>query len=290
MRLDVDDLTLEIDGIRALVGVNCSLEGRIIALLGANGSGKTSLLRILAGLTAPTRGRALIDGQAVHPGSRSAWISYLPQETGFFPFLQHPGRTLSLTLQFRGITDPDAPRRVLSALGLDDEDRSAAGFSGGMKQKLRIATALVHAPRLLLLDEPTTGLDPRERLRVLRLIERIRDRAAVIFSTHDPADAAAVADTALILNRGEAVASGAPAELTRLADGRVFEIWLPSDTLPDPAEVETVKAHREDGGFRLRVLGSAPRGAQRVRPTLEDAYLLLTGSARDGGQQPPPSS
>ncbi|MHC0039918.1 hypothetical protein ACX9YW_23835, partial [Pseudoneobacillus sp. C159] len=71
------------------------------------------------------------------------------------------------------------------------------------------------------------------------LIERIRDRAAVIFSTHDPADAAAVADTALILNRGEAVASGAPAELTRIADGRVFEIWLPSDTLPDPAEVET---------------------------------------------------
>lgn len=279
MRLEFRDLTLRFNGTPALAGLTARLEGSIIGLLGANGSGKTSVLKILAGLTAPTAGEALIDGEEVRPG-RQSWISYLPQETGFFPFLQHPSRTLSLTMQFRGIQDPDAPRRVLAALGLEEEERSAEGFSGGMKQKLRIASALVHAPRLLLLDEPTTGLDTRERFRVLRLIGRLRTRVSVVFSTHTPDDAAAVCDAVLILNRGQAAASGAPGELAREADGRVFEIRVAAEQLPPEGPYEVVRAQRDERGYRLRILGDPLPGAQPVPPTLEDAYLLLT--AGDG--------
>jgi len=275
MLLELRDLTLVFDGTAALTRLSARLQGSVIGLLGANGSGKTSLLRILAGLVPPTAGEARIDDEVVRPGRRSQ-VAYLPQETGFFPYVQHPAHTLSLTMQLRGIDDPQAPRRVLAALGLEDEDRAAEGFSGGMKQKLRIASALVHAPRLLLLDEPTTGLDTRERLRVLRLVERLRGRASVVFSTHDPRDAAAVCDAVLILSHGRSVASGDPADLAREAEGQVFEISLPSPTLPATGEYEIVQARREDGGIRLRVLGSPPAGAEPVAPTLEDAYLLLT--------------
>lgn len=276
MLLEFRDLTLLFDGTAALTRLSATLRGGIIALLGANGSGKTSVLKILAGITAPTEGHALFDGEEVRPGLKS-WVSYLPQETGFFPFLQHPIRTLSLSMQFRGIQDPEAPQKILAALGLEEEDRSAEGFSGGMKQKLRIASALVHTPRLLLLDEPTTGLDTRERFRVLRLIERLRGRVSMVFSTHDPHDAAAVADAVLILGRGHAVAAGNPVDITREAEGAVFEITVPLDRLPDGGGYEIVEAHRGDQAYRLRILGTPPPGARPVEPNLEDAYLLLTG-------------
>ncbi len=278
MRLDLRGLTLRYDQISALDGVSAVLSGRIIAVLGSNGSGKTSLLRILAGGQAPTAGEASLDGTALQTG-RHGWISYLPQETGFFPFLQQPGQTLSLSLQFRGIDDPEAPRRLLAALGLEDEDRSAAGFSGGMKQKLRIAQALVHAPRLLLLDEPTTGLDGRERMRVLRLLERVRDRVAVIFSTHAPEDAAAIADELLILHRGRVAATGTPDAITAMARGLVSALTVTAPAIPVFPGCEVVEAEREGEGLRLRLVGEPPPGAVSVTPRLGDAYALLTWTA-----------
>jgi len=281
MRLEFRDLTLDYDGVRALDRITIALEGDIVGFLGANGSGKTSVLRIVAGVTPASSGEALVDGTPVVAGL-VPWISYLPQETGFFPFHQHPQQTLRLSLAFRGLVDPEAPRQVLAALGLGEEDRSAEGFSGGMKQKLRVAQALIHSPRLLLLDEPTTGLDPRERNRILRLLERLRGRVGVVFSTHDPADAAAVSDQVVILDRGSVAAAGSPADLTRLARERVFEVRAASSFLPDSNPYEIIRAERTAAGFRLRVIGARPAGAEAVEPTLEDAYLLLTQRTRDG--------
>lgn len=275
MRLELRDLTLRYDRITALEGLRAVLDGQIVGVLGSNGSGKTSLLRVLAGLEAPAAGEALIDGAAVAPG-RQRWISYLPQETGFFPYLQQPGQTLSLSLRFRGIEDPAAPGRLLAALGLEEENRSAAGFSGGMKQKLRIAQALVHAPRLLLLDEPTTGLDGHERLRVLRLLERVRDRTAVLFSTHTPQDAAAVCDALLVLHRGRLVAAGTPGKVTTLAEGRVYELTLTAPMLPALPGCEIVHAVREGERLHLRVVGDPQRDGRAVPARLEDAYAWLT--------------
>jgi ABC-2 type transport system ATP-binding protein len=274
MKLELQQLTVRYGDRVALETVTATLEGQIVGVLGANASGKTSLLRIAASVAAPTAGRVLIDGVEVRPG-RKADISYLPQETGFFPFWQRPQETLSGALMLRGVPGQD-PRALLAAVGLGEEDRSADEFSGGMKQKLRIAQALAHAPRLLILDEPTTGLDIRERFRLLRVLERLRGRVNVIFSTHQPGDAAAICDALLILHRGRAVVADAPSTIRSAADGRVFELSLASEALPEPSGFEVVSAQRERGGLRLRVVGNPPEGATIVPARLEDAYVLLT--------------
>jgi ABC-2 type transport system ATP-binding protein len=274
MKLQLERLSLRYGERAALEELTATLEGRIIGVLGANGSGKTSLLQILAGTAAPTTGRMLIDGVEVRPGRRPG-ISYLPQETGFFPFWQPPRETLSATFLLKGIRDYD-PRPLLAGLGLEGEDRSASEFSGGMKQRLRIAQALAHAPQYLIFDEPTTGLDIRERFRLLGILERLRDRLSVIFSTHHPGDAAAICDELLILHRGRGVATGTPGAIRSKAEGRVFEISVSSQTLPARGESEVIEAERTGGDLRLRLVGTAPPGASPVPPRLEDAYVLLT--------------
>ncbi len=276
MKIDLDAIGVIFDGVVALDTVTSSLEGQVIGILGSNGSGKTTLLKILAGLVHPTHGSVRINGVAAVGPDPS--ISYLPQETGFFPFLQRPLQTLSLSLELRGIRDVEAPQRILSALGLD-KDRSAAGFSGGMKQKLRIAQALVHHPRILLLDEPTTGLDVRERFRILRLIERLREQVDVVFSTHAPEDAAVVCDQVLILAHGQDVAAGNPADLRAHAQGKVFEVTVPGAVLPAYEDAEIVHAERARNHLRVRLVGVCPPGGRAVDPTLEDAYVLLTSAA-----------
>lgn len=273
--LDLRHLTLRYDGITALDDVTAILRGQIIGVVGANASGKTSLLKILAGLAPPSEGKALID-DAPLPSGRSSWISYLPQETGFFPFAQRAGETLSLGLQFRGISDPQAASRLLEAVGLEREDRTASGYSGGMKQRLRIAQALLHAPRLLLLDEPTTGLDVRERFRILRLMERLRERVAIVVTTHQPEDAHAICDEVLLLHRGRVAACGTPEEITATAEGHVFTTTMRSSVLPELEGCQVVRAERAGDMFQLRVVGTRPNGGETVRPSLEDAYVLLT--------------
>ena len=274
MKLELERLSVRYGERDALQTATAALEGQIIGVLGANASGKTSLLRIVAGVAAPTAGRVLIDGVEVRPG-RKADTSYLPQETGFFPFWQRPQETLSGTFLLRGVPRQD-PRGLLAAVGLSEEDRSADEFSGGMKQKLRIAQALAHAPRLLILDEPTTGLDIRERFRLLRVLERLRGRVSVIFSTHQPDDAAAVCDALLILHRGRVVAADTPSSICSEAEGRVFELSLPSAALPDPSDFDLVSAERGRTGLRIRAVGDPPDGAATVPARLEDAYLFVT--------------
>jgi ABC-2 type transport system ATP-binding protein len=274
MKLELEQLSVRYGDRVALQAVTATLEGQIIGVLGANGSGKTSLLRIAAGVAAPTSGRVLIDGVEVRPGRR-ADASYLPQETGFFPFWQRPQETLAGTFLLRGVPRQD-PRALLAAVGLGEEDRSADEFSGGMKQKLRIAQALAHAPRLLILDEPTTGLDIRERFRLLRVLERLRSRVSVIFSTHQPDDAAAVCDALLILHRGRLVAADTPSAICARAEGRVFELSLPSTALPEPSDFDLVSAERERTGLRIRAVGDRADGGAAVPARLEDAYVFLT--------------
>ncbi len=274
MKLELEQLSVRYGNRVALQSVTATLEGQIIGVLGANASGKTSLLRIVAGVAAPTAGRVLVDGVEVRPG-RKADTSYLPQETGFFPFWQRPQETLAGTFLLRGVPRQD-PNALLAAVGLSEEDRSADEFSGGMKQKLRIAQALAHAPRLLILDEPTTGLDIRERFRLLRVLERLRSLVSVIFSTHQPEDAAAVCDSLLILHRGRLVAAGTPTALCAKAEGRVFELSLPTAALPEPSEFDLVWAERERNGLHLRAVGDPPEGAETVPAHLEDAYVFLT--------------
>ena len=209
MKIEARNLSLAYGKVAALRDLRAEVQGRIIGVLGPTASGKTSLLQVLAGLIPPSGGEMRIDGEPV-PAGRRRDAAYVPQETGAFPFFQRPKETLSLALSLRGVKAEEYPQQFLEALGLGEEDRSAAGYSAGMKQKVRIAYAMIHTPRLLLLDEPMTGLDVRERFRVLRLLDRLRRLVTVVFSTHHPEEAAAICDEILILNRGQAVAFGNP--------------------------------------------------------------------------------
>jgi ABC-2 type transport system ATP-binding protein len=276
MQLRLEGVTLRYGERIALDDVTASLEGRIIGLLGANASGKTSLLQIIAGVTAATRGRTFVDGREIQLGRRPG-ISYLPQESGAFPFWQRPSETLAGTFILKGITGYDQrAKELLDAVGLGTEDRSASEFSGGMKQKLRITQALSHAPQVLIMDEPTTGLDTRERFRLLRIIERLRGRVSVIFSTHQPEDVAAICDVILILHRGRVAAAGIPRVITAMAEGRVSEITLQAATLPAESVYDISSVERDYGAVRLRIVGEPPAGSTPVAPRLEDAYLFLT--------------
>jgi ABC-2 type transport system ATP-binding protein len=262
--------------------------GSVIGVLGATASGKTSLLQIVAGRIAPSSGQVRLDGQPVEPG-RSRRVAWVPQDTGAFPFFQRPKDTMALGLEVQGIAAADFPEQFLEALGLADDDRSAAGYSTGMKQKVRIAYAMVHTPGLLVLDEPMTGLDVRERFRVLRLLDRLRRLTTVVFSTHHPEEAAAVCDEVLILKGGRAVASGSPWEIARRAAGHVFEATVRAQHLPAAPAGQIVSAERDGDFLHLRVVGSPPPDARPVAPRLADAYVLLTseGAAQGSANSSP---
>src|SRR5215475_14663492 len=241
MRVEARLLSLSYGDVVALRDLDADVTGRVIGVLGATASGKTSLLQIIAGLRAPSSGELRIDGELVQVGKKGE-VAYVPQDTGAFPFFQRPRETMALGRSLRGMPASDYPEQFLQALGLGEEDRSAAGYSAGMKQKVRIAYAMIHTPRLLLLDEPMTGLDVRERFRVLRLLERLRGLTTIIFSTHHPEEAAAICDKILILERGRAVASGSPADITRQAAGHVFETSVRVQSLPEEKTWDVVSA------------------------------------------------
>ena len=271
----MQELSLTYGAVVALRGLSAEVNGNVIGVLGATASGKTSLLQIIAGQIAPSAGHLRIDGQVVQP-TRRRDVAYVPQEMGAFPYFQRPKETMSLALALKGLEASDYPDQFLAALGLADDDRSAAGYSAGMKQKARIAYAMLHTPRLLLLDEPMTGLDVRERFRVLRLLDRLRGLAGIIFSTHLPEDTAAICDEIVILDRGQAVAWGSPSAITARAAGHVFETSMRLPHLPRAKDWDVVWAEREGEQLHLRVVGAAPPDARAVPARLTDAYVLLT--------------
>jgi len=275
MRIEARNLSLSYGRIEALRDLSADVQGRVIGVLGATASGKTTLLQVVAGFLPPSGGEVRIDGEMVSAQLQRDRI-FVPQDPGAFPFFQRPKETLSLALGLRGIESADYPQRFLDALGLGEEDRSASGYSTGMKQKVRIAYAMIHTPKLLLLDEPLTGLDVTECYRILRLLDRLRDLVSIIFSTHHPEEAAGICDEILILNRGHAVASGKPSEITALAAGHVFEASVPLQRLPLETDWRVVSVERDGEYLHLRTVGSSPPNARPVPPCLTDAYVLLT--------------
>lgn len=278
MKLETRQLSVSYGDVVALRELTVEVNGAVIGILGATASGKTSLLQVIAGLVRPARGEALIDGIVVEPVKRPD-VAFVPQETGAFPFFQRPKQTMALSLGLKGIEASDFPERFLDALGLADEDRVAAGYSAGMKQKLRIAYAMVHTPRLLVLDEPMTGLDVLERFRVLRLLDRLRGLAGIVFSTHQAEEAAAICDEVVILCRGRLVAVGTPSSIATRAEGHVFETSVRLQYLPRDPDWDVVSAERDGDDVHLRVVGDEPPNALPVPPRLTDAYVLLTRRA-----------
>ncbi|MEX2293522.1 MAG: ATP-binding cassette domain-containing protein [Acidimicrobiales bacterium] len=271
----------------ALDDVDIDFEPGINGLLGPNGAGKTTLLRIVATAMAPDRGRVEAFGADVstREGRLAARrnLGYLPQEPGFhrnfsaFDFVDY----VAILKEWGNRKNRhDEVRRVLSLVGLEREmHKRISQLSGGMRRRVAIAQALIGNPQLLILDEPTAGLDPEQRLRFRELLGTAAAGSIVLLSTHQTDDVAALCQRVVVLLDGRITFSGTPSALAELAVGRV---WTAATRDPN-ADLAWVT-----GEGRVRQIGSPPSGAELVAPTVEDGYLLLAGRSADALANPAP--
>jgi ABC-type multidrug transport system ATPase subunit len=278
--------------VRALVDVEVRAEDGLIGVLGPNGAGKTTLLRILAGILEPTVGRVTVGGVGLgHLRSRLArWVGYLPQDFGLpasVTVREYLGYyALLYELHPRG----ERRRRVdelIEEVGLSAKaEERIGGLSGGMRQRVAIARTLLRLPSIVIVDEPTVGLDPRERIRLRNLLARLASGRIVLFSTHVVEDVAVACRRVIVLAEGRVVYDGAPEGLSEHARGRVWELQVGDEVVFDPPPGCTVVDQGPDpaGGQRVRLVGDRPPQARvrAVEPSLEDGYLVLTGSGRSG--------
>jgi ABC-2 type transport system ATP-binding protein len=262
----------------ALDGVSLDIGAGVTGLLGPNGAGKTTLLRIIATALGADSGDVRVLG--LDPGRDDArlairrMLGYLPQDTGLYG-----GFTgydfVDYVAILKELTDPDERRdevrRVLTAVGLSDcMHVRIRALSGGMRRRVALAQTLLGGPRLLVLDEPTVGLDPVQRLRFRETISRVAPRATVLLSTHLTEDVAALCAQVIVIDQGRILFAGRPAELAALAEQKVWQ----SDR-PDPNATLTWVT----GDGHHRHIGTPPAGAGLVAARLEDGYLLLATSA-----------
>jgi len=273
-------------GTEALKGVDLEVGPGLFGLLGPNGAGKSTLMRILCTLIVPTEGRAEVSGHDVVAERRAvrAAIGYLPQEFGAWRL--HRVEEVLQTLALLSGLDDKAGRKkrvdeVLEQVGLAEvADRKVKALSGGMVRRLGVAQALVHEPPVLIVDEPTVGLDPEERLRFRQLMARLGEDRVILLSTHIVADLGSGCRDLAIIDRGEIVFRGAPSKLVENARGKVFEKVVAVDAaeLADPG-FEIVSRTRDGVGIRIRGVahdGGIPAGGTAVEScSLEEAYLAF---------------
>ncbi|HEX4005388.1 MAG TPA: ABC transporter ATP-binding protein [Acidobacteriaceae bacterium] len=273
----------------ALRGFSLDLKPGVLGLLGPNGAGKTTLMSILATITRASEGLVLWNGVDVakDPDALRSVLGYLPQDFGVYPNL-NAVEFLEYLAAVKGLDAAAARRRIEELLNLvnlsDVRKRPLGGFSGGMKQRVGIAQALLNDPRLLIVDEPTAGLDPEERVRFRNLLSDLSGERIVILSTHIVSDVEATATDIALISAGHLVAHAAPEELLRRVEGRVWEWVVPSADLARVKEAFRVSSTvRRSDGVRVRVLTDhPPPAAQPAIPTLEDAYLDALALHRAG--------
>jgi ABC-2 type transport system ATP-binding protein len=285
-------------GVWGLREFSLTLGPGVLGLLGPNGAGKSTLMRILATITRASEGRVLWNGTdiAAHPDAVREVLGYLPQDFGVYPNLD-PVEFLEYIAAAKGLDGPAAKKRIDELLQLvnltEVRKRPVGKFSGGMKQRVGIAQALLNDPRLLIVDEPTGGLDPEERVRFRNLLSELSGERIVILSTHIVSDVEAVATDIAIIRQGRLVAHRTPEALLREVEGKVWEWVVPSGELVSVKQRFLVSGTmRRSDGVRARVI-SAERphaSASPAAPTLEDAYLatMQAGQNGQGGQAGPP--
>jgi ABC-type multidrug transport system ATPase subunit len=272
----------------ALRDITFSCEPGVIGLLGPNGAGKTTLMRILATLLRPSSGQVSWNGVSarLHPEDLRRSLGYLPQDFGLYLDLSAHAFLLFMA-EMKGLRAKQARVRVDEMLELvnlsQDASKKLKGFSGGMKRRVGIAQALLNDPALLLVDEPTAGLDIEERVRFRTLLAQFAAQRIVILSTHIVSDVEAAANRLLLINQGQILADTTASELIAQAQGKVWTIVTDQATagqlqnaFPVSGLVQTA------GGVQLRLLHSeAPHpAAEPAEPSLEDAYLLYVHDAQ----------
>jgi len=272
-------------GTVALEDVSLEIGTGLFGLLGSNGAGKSTLMRIICTLLVPSKGRVTVDGLDIVEDRRAVRtrFGYLPQEFSAWR-LQTVSEVLDALSTLSGLTDGKARKariaEVLESVGLAKvSKRKVKHLSGGMRRRLGVAQALIHEPKVLIVDEPTVGLDPEERLRFRQLMTRLASDRTILLSTHIVADLGSGCADLALLDRGRVEFRGSPTELVALAQGKVVEIDISDPGGDDISErLEIVQQYSVDGGMRLRgvIKGDPIPNAHVVNDvTLEEAYLAF---------------
>jgi ABC-2 type transport system ATP-binding protein len=285
MKITIENLELRYGRQPALQGVSLDLDEGVWGLLGPNGAGKSTLMKVLATLLVPNRGRVQAGPWRLPRDQHElrCRLGYLPQEFGLPGNLS--GREyLRYAAAVKGVPEPEA-ERLLAVVGLEEAaGRWIRGYSGGMKQRLGIAQALLGDPDLLIVDEPTAGLDPEQRTRLRTLLTQRRAGRTTLFSTHVVADLEQVADRVVVLHRGQVRFVGTLDGLAAQAEGRVWTLEAPAQA-PCPAGAAIISERSLGGRLVRRFLAGAPPhpAARPAEPAPEEGYLLvISAHSRQG--------
>lgn len=279
MKLVLENVTKTYKDKTAVCDISTELtSGQLIGLIGKNGAGKTTLMKILATITKPTSGQIFFDGKNIvkNPNIERSTIGYLPQEVSVYPNLT-AYEYLNYVAALKGMKKSEAIHQIgqfLLEFHLEDvKDKRLGGFSGGMKQRIGIISALLNNPKIIIADEPTTGLDPEERITVRNMLSELAKERIVVLSTHIVSDIEAVASKILILKDGSLVFDNTPHRLIAKADGCVWEYT--SDFIQSGARGISSMVQTKDGIHVRQVSRKKPTSqAVPVSSTLEDACLF----------------
>ena len=285
MKINIKNLTkIYKKGVKALDDVNIEIEEGMFGLLGPNGAGKTTLMKILATLLEATSGDVKVGEYDITNNRKEirGMLGYLPQEFGVYPKLK-TWEFLDYIASLNGIKNKTEKRKkveeMLDVMGLTEvRDRKAKKLSGGMVRRLGIAQALIGDPKVLIIDEPTTGLDPEERIKFRNLLADISQNKIIILSTHIVGDISSTCQNIALLNNGKIVFEGNPLELVKTAEGHIWKIVI------DERELDEVKKNYNiittvpvNGKLELKIVGREldKYSGESIQPTLEDAYVYF---------------
>ncbi len=287
MNISIENLNkIYTNGNWALKDINLEIPNGMFGLLGPNGAGKSSLMRILVTLMKPSSGKVTVNGRYDLMKNRReirAMLGYLPQDFRFFAKLK-TWEFLDYTARLAGMKNKvhrqEAVDRMLEEVGLfEARDRNANRLSGGMKRRLGIAQALINDPKIIIVDEPTTGLDPEERIRFRNLLSNISTRdVIIILSTHIVGDISSTCENVALLNRGKLAFTGSPSDLVREAEGKV---WLIQATEKEYLEINdkfpVITTIPSDYGWEMQVVADEINGydGRLIDPNLEHAYVYF---------------
>ncbi len=282
MKLSINNLTKQYGSFLALKDFTCEFTSGVYGLLGPNGAGKSTLMNIITDNIKPTFGNVQFDGQDTQKmGAKfRELLGFMPQQQGLYPNFTLE-RFLYYMAALKGMSKQDARtdiERLISLVNLNGvRSKHLGGFSGGMKQRALIAQAMLGNPKIIILDEPTAGLDPKERIRIRNLIAQVAFERIVIIATHVVSDIEFIAKEVLLLKQGELIGKGKPHELCASIDGKVFEITTSEDKLSAISQAYKVgNISKDNKKIYLRIISERePDGYiyKSVIPELEDLYL-----------------
>lgn len=285
MELEMNNLTKKFGDFTAVKQLNLSMTRGVYGLLGKNGAGKTTFMRMLCTLLTPTEGNILCDGRDIFKmeGEYRKLLGYLPQDFGFYPEFTVRDYLLYIA-SIKGLPPAVAKKRtkeLLAAVGLEKyAGRKMKKLSGGMKRRAGIAQAMMNHPKILILDEPTAGLDPNERIRFRNLISEFSEDRLVLLSTHIVSDVEYIANDIWLMNEGEIVRQGTPKQITESMKQKVWECLVEKRAVPLLARQYKISNMKSDTqGVQVRVIaGEKPAEyAKEAVPSLEDAFLYYFG-------------